>query len=92
MVFRYNLRVDEAVPYIGLRFGGLLASPEKGDGTFDMILGPLVGGEYFLRNKFSVGVEAQLNISKSDENSYRYNNPDGTNINMATAVMATFYF
>jgi hypothetical protein len=92
MVFRHNLRVGEAVPYIGIRWGALLASPEEGDGTFDMVFGPLVGGEYFLRDKLSVGVEAQLNIAQSDENSYRFNNPDGTNINLATAVMATFYF
>lgn len=92
MVFRYNLRMGEAVPYIGVRWGGMLASPDKGDNTFDMVLGPLMGGECFLKDKFSVGVEAQLNISQSDEKSYRFNNPDGTNINLATAVMATFYF
>lgn len=92
MVFRYNLRVGEAVPYLGFRWSVLLTFPEEGDNTFDMVIGPLVGGECFLKDKFSVGVEAQLNITQSDEISYRFGNPDGTNINLATAVMATFYF
>ena len=99
---RYNLRQGEAVPYLGVRFGALILMPESRVGEFggpednpsivDIILGPMVGGEYFLKEHFSVGIEAQVNIAISNEKSRRFGNPDGTNINTATAVFATFYF
>lgn len=92
LIARYNLKQGEAVPYLGLRFGALIGKPEGGDGTIDFILGPLFGGEYFLKERFSVGVEAQLNVAISDEKSYHFGNPDKTNFNTATAVFATFYF
>ncbi|MCK4462246.1 MAG: hypothetical protein KAW46_10605 [candidate division Zixibacteria bacterium] len=45
-----------------------------------------------MQDHFSVGVEAQVNAVFSDEHSYLFGNPNGTNINTAAAVMATFYF
>lgn len=95
LALRFNARRHDAkaVPYGGGRIVVLQYSPEgPADGATDFIFGPFVGGEYFLDDHFSLGVEAQLNISKSDENSLRFGNPDGTSINTATAVMATFYF
>jgi len=102
LIGRYNLKQGEAVPYLGIRFGALILMPENRVGEFggpednpsivDIILGPMVGGEYFLKEHFSVGIEAQVNIAISNEKSRRFGNPDGTNINTATAVFATFYF
>lgn len=61
-----------------------------GDGGRDIGIG--VGGEYFLGDKFSVGVEAQLNATHSSKTSSRFGNPGGWNINTASAVLATVYF
>jgi len=79
-------------PFLGLRAGVLLSLPDGGENVADYIIGLLGGGEYFFSNHFSVGVEAQLNMSISDENSSRFGNPGGTNINTATAIFATIYF
>lgn len=79
-------------PFLGLRAGVLFSLPDGGDNATDYIIGLLGGGEYFFSKNFSVGVEAQLNMSISDENSNRFGNPGGTNINTATAIFATIYF
>ena len=92
LMIRVNVQTGDAVPYLGARFGMLRRSPENIDATTDYYYGPAGGGEYFLSEHFSLGVEAQLNITKSDDNSTRFGNPGGTNINTATAVLATFYF
>ncbi len=91
-LLRFNLDTGRAVPYLGLRAAILMYSPDEGDSTTDVVFGPAVGGEYFLGDRLSVGVEAQLNVAMSDEASSRFGNPDGTNINTATAVQASFYF
>ena len=79
-------------PFVGLRAGALISLPDEGDTVTDYVIGLLGGGEYFFSENFSVGVEAQLNMSISDENSSRFGNPGGTNINTATAIFATVYF
>lgn len=91
-LLRFNLRQGEAVPYFGFRLGVLYLSPEEGDSVTDFVLGPALGGEYFLSPNFSLGVEAQVNLAISDERSSRFGNPDGTNINTASMATATFYF
>jgi hypothetical protein len=91
-LFRGNLRAGRAVPYLGLRVLVFMLSPEVGDSATDLVVGPTLGGEYFLGEALSLSVEAQLNIAKSDENSLRFGQPDATTINTATAVLATFYF
>jgi hypothetical protein len=58
----------------------------------DLILGPSFGGEYYFNKNFSVGIELQLNVVLSGEKSMRFSNPDGMNINTATALFATIYF
>jgi hypothetical protein len=50
------------------------------------------GAEYFLSDSFSFGVEAQGNLTKSDENSSRFGNPGGVNFNTGAMVSATVYF
>jgi len=79
-------------PFLGLRAGLLFSLPDGGDNATDYIIGLLGGGEYFFSNHFSVGVEAQLNMSISDENSSRFGNPGGINVNTATAIYASIYF
>jgi len=89
---RMNTREGKAVPYVGLMGGVLLLSPENGDSMTDIVIGPNFGGEYFIDDHFSFGVEFQVNISFSDERSVRFGNPDGTNINTAAVALASFYF
>ena len=89
---RINLKEGKAVPYLGLRFGVIHLDIDNGEGTDDFFLSGILGGEYFLANQFSVGVEMQVNLTFSDKYSFRFGNPDGTNFNTASAVAATFYF
>jgi hypothetical protein len=81
-----------ALPYFGGRFGVMHRAPDEGKALTDYLVGAMLGGECFLKDHFSVGVEAQFNAIISDENSFRFGNPNGTNVNSAAAVMATFYF
>ena len=92
MGFRGNLRKDDAVPYLGAQVVILVLSPDNGDSITDLLFGPFFGGEYFFSNHLSVSVEAQINIAKSDQNSNRFGNPDGTNVNTATVALVSFYF
>ena len=92
MGFRFNLKNDEAVPYIGARFVALTFKPSNRPSATDLVFGPFVGGEYFFSDHFSVSVEAQLNVAMSNGRSSRFGNPDGTNIYTATVALATFYF
>lgn len=99
VVTRFYLNDSKVKPFLGGRAGVMIFSPSKPEGsnedpesTTDFILGFLAGGEYFLDEGFSFGVEAQLNASISDENSSRFGNPGGFNINTGAAVFATVYF
>ncbi|HTY58186.1 MAG TPA: hypothetical protein VMF59_05185 [Bacteroidota bacterium] len=92
IVPRVYFRKDRIAPFIGGRIGVLVSSPSVGSSTTDWVVGLAAGGEYFLDDHFSLGVESQLNLSISDENSNRFGNPDGTTLNTAAAVYATFYF
>jgi hypothetical protein len=70
--------------YIGAR--GLLqhTSPEVGDGTTDLLLGATGGGEYFLDEHFSMGVEGQLNLFLND---------NGNNsLSTGAAIIGAYYF
>ena len=79
-------------PYFGVKGGVLYAAPNGGDGIMDYILGLAGGGEYFFHEQFSMGVEAQLNLAKSDDNSGRFGAPGRITINTASAIFATIYF
>lgn len=92
LLMRYHLFVEKVTPFIGLRAGTLLFVPDEGDMISDLLLGPSFGGEYFFSENFSIGIELQLNVVMSGEKSMRFSNPNGTNINTATAIFATIYF
>ena len=99
LVGRFYLNNKVVRSFLGGRAGAIFFSPASSDNggadpesTTDFLVGFLAGGEYFLNESFSFGVEAQLNASISDENSSRFGNPGGTNINTGAAVFATVYF
>lgn len=71
-LLRFNMRQDRVTPYYGVRVLEFFFSPEDGDGTTDFLFGPVLGGEYFLDEGFSLSVEAQVNVTKSDEFSGRF--------------------
>jgi hypothetical protein len=89
---RLSLSQSKMMPYLGARFAVATLGVEEGSRVWDVILGPVLGGEYFFNDHFSVAVEAQLNVALSARGSYRFGNPGGTNINTATAAVATVYF
>ena len=88
-VYRRSATVS---PYVGLRGMALVISPKTGDGWTDFVVGGAFGGDYFFDPQFSVGVEAQLNVSVSADASTRFGNPGGTNINSGMGVFAALYF
>ena len=79
-------------PILGLRVGGIFGSPNGGTSTSDFIVGGLAGGEYFFSKNFSVGIEVQLNLAISDNNSARFGNPGGTNFNTGSVLFGAIYF
>lgn len=94
---RFYFKRDELSPYFGLRLGALINLPSDNNvvpkrNTVDILAGLAFGGEYFFSDHFSVGVEAQGNITKSNKYSTRFGNPDGVNFNTATMIAATIYF
>ncbi len=89
---RFFLTKGKVAPYIGGRAGVLIGSPSNGESTKDWIVGLTGGGEYFIDEHFSVGVESQLTFTFSDVNSTRFGNPGKTNLNTGAAVFATVYF
>lgn len=89
---RFYVNRGRVSPFVSVRFGVLISSPKDSDSMTDIVTGLGGGGEYFISRYFSLGVEAQLNISKSSENSNRFGNPGGTNLNTASAIFATVYF
>ncbi|UTW67981.1 hypothetical protein KFE94_07650 [bacterium SCSIO 12643] len=94
---RYYFQKAKVSPYAGLRIGALINKPSSDNTTdtetkVDLLGGLAFGGEYFLSDNFSFGVELQGNFTKSDENSYRFGNPDGLNFNTGTVILATLYF
>ena len=100
MVARFYLNNNIVRPFLGARAGLIYFNPASPDGdgqsepesTTDYLVGFLAGGEYFINDSFSFGIEAQLNSTISDENSSRFGNPGGININTGAAVFATVYF
>ncbi len=89
---RFYLTHGKAKPYLGGRVGILIYSPNQGSTTTDYLIGLSGGGEYFLNEHFSFGVEAQLNLTISDSNSLRFGNPGKDNLNTASAVFVSYYF
>ncbi|MES2765242.1 MAG: hypothetical protein V4642_05205 [Bacteroidota bacterium] len=92
LAMRFYTSRAALAPYFGVKGGILYASPNSGDGIMDFIFGLAGGGEYFFHEQFSMGVEAQLNIAKSDDNSGRFGAPGRITLNTASAIFATIYF
>jgi len=89
---RFYTSKEKLSPFIGGRVAALILSPKQGDSVTDYVAGISAGGEYFVDKNFSFGIEAQLNFSISDDNSFRFGNRGETNINTATALFASLYF
>jgi len=89
---RFNLRSGSVIPYLGVRASALILLPKDGSSVTDWVFGMTVGNECFLNEHLSLSAEAQFNFSVSSDESMRFGNPGGTNLNSATAVMATAYF
>ena len=97
LVPRLFLNHNQLRPYLSARIVALLTSAASNnqfeeDSTLDFLTGLAFGGEYFIDPQFSIGVEAQTNLTISDENSGRFGNPGGTNINTGMAVLVNVYF
>lgn len=93
LIPRFYFKNEKLCPYFGLKAGVMLYRVfDSNQNTLDLLGGLAYGVEYFFDNNFSVGVELQGNVSKSDKNSIRFGNPGGINFNTATMVMATIYF
>lgn len=92
IVPKFYLRMNKVSPYVVLRAGTLFFLPKHSDNTFDWVAGAGFGADYFFDERFSIGVEAQLNMTISDKKSDRFGNPGGMNYNTATAIVASIYF
>lgn len=91
---KYYFNTERFAPFIDLKFAAITNKPanDDEDKKTDLLIGLGVGGEYFLSPNFSFNVEAQANMTSSDEDSNRFGNPGGVNFNLGTAVGATIYF
>lgn len=80
----YQSLGDNIGTYIGVQ--GILqqTSVENGGDRSDFLLGATGGGEYFLDEHFSLGVEGQLNFLFEDNGPY--------SVSTGTALTGTFYF
>lgn len=97
LVPRFYFSKEKLSPYFGLKFGTFINKPYTEndvdpDTKLDILGGLAFGGEYFLSEHFSFGVEVQANLTKSDDNSYRFGNPGKINFNTGTMIAATVYF
>jgi hypothetical protein len=89
---KFYLIKNKVSPYIGLLGGMILFLPKEGDTTTDYTFGISAGVEYFITKHFSTSIDAQINGTISGENSTRYGNPGGVNLNTGTGFTATIYF
>jgi hypothetical protein len=89
------ISMDKLAPYVGIKLGAVFYNPPDGstsENTTDFFGGFAFGGDYFLDPRFCIGVEAQLNLAVSDENSSRFGNPGGNNFNTGMAINASIFF
>jgi|GEM_PF-1501539 len=103
LMLRYNIQLGKAVPYVGAR-GAVIALSANDESLVDYAFGPVVGGEYFLGDRFSLSVEGHVNITLVHDSEVRYYYGPGevdfyeitiagpTIVNTAALAMATFYF
>jgi hypothetical protein len=93
LVPKFYYSTEKFAPYSLLRVGALMSLP-SGDqeNQTDFLAGIGTGAEYFLIPNFSFGVEGQLNATFSGDNSNRFGNLGGINLNLASVVTANIYF
>jgi len=92
---KFYLNTNKLSPYIGFKFATIIYNPPasaNSKSTSDLLIGMAFGGDYFFDPQFAIGVEAQLNYAISDDNSDRFGNPGGGNLNTAMAVSASVFF
>jgi len=70
--------------YLGLAGLVQYTSPDVGDNETDFLVGVNGGGEYFLDEHFSIGVEGRLNFIIADQGS--------NGLQTGAAVSASYYF
>lgn len=75
---------DDFASYIGARGIFQRTSPDVGDDETDLLLGATGGGEYFLDEHFSMGVEGQLNLF--------LNEGDNNSLSTGAAIVGAYYF
>lgn len=97
LVPRYYFKTEGISPFVSAKLGAAFSFPaEENDvqepTSRDYLGGLGFGAEYFFNPHFSAGVEAQANLTKSGENSYRFGNPGAVNFNTATAASFSIYF
>lgn len=81
--FYQNLGSDFA-SYLGAQALLQQTSPEVGDNETDLLLGAIGGGEYFLDEHFSLGIEGQLNLFLNDTGN--------NSLSTGAAIIGTYYF
>jgi hypothetical protein len=91
IAFRFYHHINKVSPYFGARLGVLVLSPKGRDSVADFVSGVMLGGEYFLCPQFSLGIEAQVNATFSNDQSSRFGNPGGMNINTGSVIIASIY-
>jgi hypothetical protein len=89
---RLYTSISKVSTYIGFYIGDLMNIPDNGTSTNDILIGISYCGEYFFDPHFSIGIEAQLNGVYSDDNSFRFGNPGGFNVNTGMAIIGNVYF
>jgi len=90
---RFYINKNKVSPYFGIKAGVYINMPASDNNkAIDYLFGGAFGGEYFVFENLSFGVEIQGNMTKSDENSYRFGNPEGITFNTGTMISATIYF
>ena len=95
LIPKFYINMSKLAPYIGLKFALALYSPPEGslsESTNDVLGGMAFGGDYFFDPRIAIGVEGQINIAASDDNSSRFSNPGGTNVNTGMAINISVFF
>lgn len=97
LVPKFFLNSKKLRPYVSARAALFMSSSSNNNqfetnNTMDILTGLAFGGEYFFDPRFSLGVEAQANVTISDENSAKFGNPGGINFNTGMAILANVYF
>jgi hypothetical protein len=84
------LYYERAGQYVSMA-GEIIPLQNSVSGFTDFTFGPGFGGEYFINENFSVGIEGQLNFTAATQKSFQYS-PGTLNFSTAALIYATVYF